>query len=219
MAKAQQKRWKKPKKELKTKITFLVEGEKTERYIIPGMFDVAEYKNIGSYKIEPFKGGSYSEITHWLERNNEVVDVVLVVCDLDRASNHTGAGNKAEKKALKKAIDCSEGLNIKNNFFLTYPNFEEWLAAGLEVRREHLYKALNYKSTSECKSDPKLLERYKKKNGDFAKAKKYFSRRKLLFYTKRNCSENGKIVDKNIDKIQSNLYYLEDYLGKLDKEK
>lgn len=216
MAKAQQIRGEKPKKELKTTITFLVEGEKTERYVIPGMFNASEYKNIEGYKIKPFKGGSYSEITNWLEKHSQIEDVVLVVCDLDRASNHNGDGNRAEQKELKKAIACSERLNIKNNFFLTYHNFEEWLAAGLHVKVKNLYTALNYKSTSKGKSDPKLLERYKKKKGDFAKAKQYFSRR-LLFYTKRSCSKKGIIVDKNIDKVQSNLYYLEDYLENLDK--
>ncbi|NVF11895.1 hypothetical protein HV819_07875 [Anaerococcus sp. AGMB00486] len=46
--------------------------------------------------------------------------------DLDRC---TSVQN--EKKKLKSLIKTIEKINIKNNIFLTYNNFENWVAASI----------------------------------------------------------------------------------------
>ena len=217
MVKARQQRKRLRQRSTLTKVTFLVEGGATELNVVPYLYDKGLYPRLSFPKTETFAGGSYSEIRHWLQKNQDTVDVVLVVCDLDRASNHAGAENAAERKNLKAAIDYYEATNIKNNFFFTYPNFEQWLAAGLQCSASTLYKALGYKSDQEGKSEPKLFQKYQGKGGNPTEAARYFEHRPLYF-TKKTCINAGVVDESNIDKVHSNLYYLQEYLKELNKK-
>ena len=150
-----------------------------------------------------------------MQKNRDKVDVVLVVCDLDRASNHDGSGNRAERMNLQKTINYYENTNIKNNFFFTFPCFETWLAAGLNISASNLYRHLGYQNTDDGKTDSKLLEKYVKSGGDFVMAAQYFVN-KPLYFVKKDFTMKSIIDESNIDKKQSNLYYLKEYLSQLN---
>ena len=85
------------RRKLQKSVLLLVEGS-TERNIIPHCFDKRDYPDL-SITIHDYNGGGYMEIEHWISRRRDTLDIVLVVCDLDRA-----ASSKDEEKALRKTI-------------------------------------------------------------------------------------------------------------------
>lgn len=112
-----------PKRKLKTKVLFLVEG-KTEKNIIFHLFDQNDYSNI-SFSVKEYQGGGYADIRHWVAKRRDSLDIVFVICDLDRAQEDT------ERKSLITTIKFLENANNRNNIFLSCPDFEQWMLCGL----------------------------------------------------------------------------------------
>lgn len=196
-----------PKRKLKKKILFLVEG-KTEKNIIFHLFDQNDYPNI-SFSVKEYRGGGYADIRHWVAKRWDSLDIVFVICDLDRAQEDT------ERKSLITTIKFLENENIRNNIFLSCPDFEQWMLCGLPgSNNKPLYRCLGYANKEEQKADEHLFSKYTGAGGSFSTAERYFSGRPL-FYMKKNFSQ-GTIQNEYVNAEQSSLYYLRDYLQILD---
>lgn len=196
-----------PKRKLKKKILFLVEG-KTEKNIIFHLFDQKDHPNI-SFSVEEYQGGGYVDIKNWIAKRRDSLDIVLVICDLDRVQEDT------ERKNLITTIKFLMNENIRNNIFLSYPDFEQWMLCGLPgSNNKPLYRCLGYANKEEQKVDNHLFSKYTGAGGSFSTAERYFSGRPL-FYMKKNFSQ-GTIQNEYVNAEQSSLYYLRDYLQILD---
>ena len=120
------------------------------------------------------------------------------------------AAGKTEKKSLIEVIHFLHRENPQNNIFLTFPDFEQWMLRGLENPKKTLYQSLGYGNKADQKSDKTLGMVYERKGGSFERASEYFST-KPLFYKKMDFKP-GSLSEENIDKEQSALWYLKDYL-------
>lgn len=195
-----------PKRKLKKKVLFLVEG-KTEKNIIFHLFDQNDYPNI-SFRVKEYQGGGYADIRHWVAKRRDSLDIVFVICDLDRAREDT------ERESLIKTIKFLENANNRNNIFLSCPDFEQWMFCGLPGNNRPLYRCLGYANETEQKADVHLFAKYTGAGGSFSASKEYFSGR-FLFYMKKDFSK-GKFQEEYVNAEQSSLYYLRDYLQILD---
>ena len=196
-----------PKRILKKRVLFLVEG-KTEKNIIFHLFDRNEYENI-SFSVKEYQGGGYADIRHWVAKRRDSLDIVFVICDLDRVQEDT------ERKNLITTIKFLMNEDIRNNIFLSYPDFEQWMLRGLSgSNNRSLYLRLGYANETEQKADVHLFAKYTGAGGSFSASKEYFSGR-FLFYMKKDFSK-GKFQNEYVNAEQSSLYYLRDYLQILD---
>lgn len=191
-----------PKRPLRKNVCFLVEGT-TEENVVDYLYDKADYPRI-SFRKEQYGGGGYIDIKHWIDKRRDRLDIVIVVSDLDRAAG------KTEKKSLIEVIHFLYRENPRNNIFLTFPDFEQWMLKGLENPKQTLYQSLGYGNKAAQKSDKTLVMKYERKGGCFERASEYFST-KPLFYKKMDFKP-GRLSEENIDKEQSALWYLKDYL-------
>lgn len=195
-----------PKRQLKKNICFLVEGT-TEENVIDHLYNKTDFPRISFHKAQ-YGGGGYVDIKHWIAKRRDRLDIVIVVSDLDRAAK------KKEKETLIEVIHFLYRENPKNNIFLTFPDFEQWLLKGLRNPKQSLYQSLGYATKSAQKSDKSLAMKYERKGGSFAVAAEYFAG-KPLFYKKKDFT-SGIIREEYIDKEQSALWYLKDYLKVLN---
>lgn len=194
------------RRKLKKKVLFLVEGT-TEKNIIFHLFDQNDYLNI-SFSVKEYQGGGYVDIKNWITKRRDSLDIVFVLCDLDRAQEET-------EKNLITTIKFLENENIGNNIFLSCPDFEQWLLRGLPGSNSRpLYNCLGYANEARQKADEHLFFKYTGAGGNFSTAERYFSGRPL-FYIKRDFSK-GIFQEEYINTEQSSLYYLRDYLKVLD---
>lgn len=192
-------------RKLKTteKIIVFCEGETEESYLR----NILNDNNLmtDNIKFENLKGGSYQNVNILIEKNAKLIDVAIVVMDLDRC---TSVPN--EKKKLKKLITTLEKLNIKNNIFLTYNNFENWVAACINKEVSEL-EALNYKKGNGVY---KFINDYK---GSFEKGIEYF-KNKEVYFIKNNLNSKGVYNEDRINEENSSLYYFIDYFKLLLKK-
>lgn len=195
-----------PKRQLKKNICFLVEGT-TEENVIDYLYNKTDFPRISFHK-EQYGGGGYVDIKHWIAKRRDRLDIVIVVSDWDRAAK------KKEKETLIEVIHFLYRENPKNNIFLTFPDFEQWMLKGLKNPKQSLYQSLGYATKSAQKSDKSLAMKYERKGGSFAFAAEYFTG-KPLFYKKKDFT-SGIIREEYIDKEQSALWYLKDYLKVLN---
>lgn len=191
-----------PKRPLRKNVCFLVEGT-TEENVVDYLYDKADYPRISFHK-EQYGGGGYIDIKHWIDKRRDRLDIVIVVSDLDRAEK------KTEKKSLIEVIHFLYKENPKNNIFLTFPDFEQWMLKGLENPKQTLYQSLGYGNKAAQKSDKSLAMKYERKGGSFELASEYFSTKPLS--SQKIDFKPGRIKEENIDKEQSALWYLKDYL-------
>lgn len=169
------------RRKLKKKVLFLVEGT-TEKNIIFHLFDQNDYLNI-SFSVQEYQGGGYVDIKNWITKRRDSLDIVFVLCDLDRAQEET------ERKNLITTIKFLENENIGNNIFLSCPDFEQWLLRGLPGSNSRpLYNCLGYANEARQKADEHLFFKYTGAGGNFSAAERYFSGRPL-FYIKRDFSK------------------------------
>lgn len=181
---------------------------KTEKNIIFHLFDQKDHPNI-SFSVEEYQGGGYVDIKNWIAKRRDSLDIVFVICDLDRAQEDT------ERKSLITTIKFLENENIRNNIFLSCPDFEQWMLCGLPgSNNKPLYHCLGYANEAEQKADNHLFSKYTDAGGSFSTAERYFSGRPL-FYIKKDFSQ-GTIQNEYVNAEQSSLYYLRDYLQVLD---
>lgn len=137
-----------PKRPLRKNVCFLVEGT-TEENVVDYLYDKADYPRISFHK-EQYGGGGYIDIKHWIDKRRDRLDIVIVVSDLDRAAK------KKEMETLIEVIHFLYRENPKNNIFLTFPDFEQWMLKGLRNPKQSLYQSLGYATKSAQKSDKSL---------------------------------------------------------------
>ena len=137
-----------PKRQLKKNICFLVEGT-TEENVIDHLYNKTDFPRISFHKAQ-YGGGGYVDIKHWIAKRRDRLDIVIVVSDLDRAAK------KKEKETLIEVIHFLYRENPKNNIFLTFPDFEQWMLKGLKNPKQSLYQSLGYATKSAQKSDKSL---------------------------------------------------------------
>lgn len=189
---------------LKDSITFVLEGE-TEASILKILCDKQEYANLKFTKPVCLCGGGYNSVKWYIERNQNTLDIVLVIADLDRAGNDSN-----EAANLEKVIKMLEKNKSSNNIFLTHPNIEAWLKNSFtKAIKGNIHTFLH-----SYKGDPDLAEKYLRKGGTYAAAKVYFLS-KRLYYKKIGISKG--VFDRDaLGMEQSSLYYLQDYLELLN---
>ncbi|WP_099208254.1 RloB domain-containing protein [Urinicoccus timonensis] len=186
------------KKKLKTteKITIICEGESEESYI-KGL--LTEFKLLtNNIEIIRIDGGGYSSARNYLMKNKKIINIALVVMDLDRCSSVSN-----EKKKLKSLILLLENLNGKNNIFLTYPNFEAWVAACLNCDESDL-------ANKGYKKGNGVYKFIRNNGGSYENALKIFENNGL-YYEKKSINK-GIYYEENIKNKHSSLYYFIDYL-------
>lgn len=199
-----------PKRPLGKSVLILVEGKKTEMNVIPNHVVKAAYPHL-SINYGNYNGGGYIDIQNWITRHSASLDIVLVICDLDRAES-----GQNEQDTLCSVIHFLEKNNIKNNIFLTYPAFEDWLLHGLPFTQfRELYQCLGYQNIRSQKADKNLWVHFIKKGGTWETSKTWF-KSKPLFYEKKDF-QVGKINKDYISQPQSSLYYFDEYLKLLNE--
>jgi hypothetical protein len=191
------------KTKLKTteKILIICEGQTEESYINQLLKDFnLMTPNI---TIELASGGGYNNYKNYIERNKALYSIILVVCDLDRAAQHS-----AEKISLKSLIKLLQKENLKNNIFLSNPEIEVWFAACVGVKVEGL-NALRYEKG-------KTVSKFLRANGgDYKKACKYFEGQDMYF--EKRSFKRGIYKEKAITIPHSNLIYFIEYMEALIK--
>ncbi|UHR03278.1 RloB domain-containing protein [Peptoniphilus sp. GNH] len=186
------------KQKLKTteKITIICEGESEESYIRGLIADnKLQTNNINFITIN---GGGYSTVKNYLEKNEKLINIVLVIMDLDRCSNVSN-----EKSKLKSLISLLEKLNTKNNIFLTFPNFESWIAACIKCEESEL-KRMGYKKGNS------VYNFVRDNGGQYENGISKFM--DLGVYFHKNNLNKGVYYEEYLDKKHSSLYYFVDYL-------
>lgn len=74
----------------------------------------------------------------------------------------------SKPQALIEVIHFLYRENPKNNIFLTFPDFEQWMLKGLKNPKQSLYQSLGYATKSAQKSDKSLAMKYERKGSSFA---------------------------------------------------
>lgn len=188
-------------------VTFIFEGERTEEIVVNSLFNPRDYSNLKFTPVVCMNGGGYSNIRFWIEKNRDICDVIIVIADLDRAAKQA-----AERKNLKALVAVLERTDNANNIFLTYKNLEDWLIRYfVPVPKKGIYEYIN-----SGKSDKHMMERIDKKGGTLEHAVAYYKDRPL-FYEKKTLKK-GFLTENHVDKNQSGLFYLRQYLGLLNRE-
>lgn len=193
---------KRPRKEkLKTteKILIVCEGKTEESYINQLLKD----SNLitANITVDSSAGGGYTNIKNYIERNKTLYSIILIVCDLDRATH-----KPVEKRNLKALINLIEKENLKNNIFLNNPEIEVWIAASINANPNEL-PALGYeKGNTVCRF---LRDR----QGSYERACQYFANSDL-YYEKREFKK-GHFNESMLVNPHSNLIYFIDYMRKL----
>ena len=180
-----------PKRKLKKKVLFLVEG-KTEKNIIFHLFPLSlammlnyflAFQRTHHLLLQSF--AAYNQYRHWVAKRRDSLDIVFVICDLDRAREDT------ERESLIKTIKFLENANNRNNIFLSCPDFEQWMFCGLPGNNRPLYRCLGYANKEEQKADEHLFSKYTGAGGSFST--KILFRKTFILYEKeflpRNYSE------------------------------
>lgn len=181
---------------------------KTEEYYFKSLFGATQLKNI-KLEYKNLKNGNYKPIKTLLEKE-KYYDKILIVIDLDRANND----RKQELPNLKNLIRTIK--KSKDIFlFLIYQNFEDWLRFHFVDRakdsKKNFYAKLGKKSENDFKLNTKdLFSQIINHGGKIEYAENYF-KSKYLF-----CDRKYNIVENNIDKLQSNLYYFRELLQNID---
>lgn len=179
------------------KILILCEGETEEGYI-NGL--LSEYNlSTSNVEVQSLNGGGYSSVKKFLDKNKKILNIVLVIMDLDRSSSVSN-----EKAKLKSLIKTLENLNVKNNIFLTYPNFETWVAACLNCDEMELKKKGYQKGNA-------VYKFIRNNQGSYKTGVDVLSGREVYFEKKDY--RTGVFYEEQIDKKHSALYYFIDYLS------
>lgn len=186
------------KRNIKTteKILIICEGETEEQYTKNLLKEFKLLTN--NINFHNLKSGSYQGAENYLKKNSQVINIALFIMDLDRC---TSVQN--EKKKLKSLIKTLEKINIKNNIFLTYNNFENWVAASINKNINEL-TGLHYKKGNG------VFKFITQNEGSFYNGKKYFENKKL-YYEKKEFKK-GVYNENFIKSEQSSLYYFLEYM-------
>lgn len=184
------------------KVLLLCEGDSEYAFFD---YELKDYrKNITLLNVG---GGGYVKIKEKLMEKESLYRVFLVVCDLDRAYK-----NPAEMHHLGEVINWLKSNSKENNIFLTYENFECWIAAwvGLDIREDYSESLANmgYRKGEHIKA----LLRLPQCSIDAAKEAFKSVPSDDYFFRKEGLEWGASHIKQNAGNRQSNLLYFFDYL-------
>lgn len=180
------------KKSRNITINILVEGQ-TEKNYFTGF--KKELDNKFTFKITNMKSGNYSSFVRSFKGTDQIV---FIITDLDRAISDNNELNK-----LYKLIDELYKQNKLNNIFLSYKNFETFLAFNFYPFENNLKNRLCLKDSKDIKNKENIYESIVSHNGCFDNCNKHFTQQDL-FYSKID-NTKGIIIKENLYKKHSSL--------------
>ncbi|MGL5384079.1 MAG: TOPRIM nucleotidyl transferase/hydrolase domain-containing protein [Culicoidibacterales bacterium] len=190
-----------PKRQLANKLSFLVEGP-TEKYYFEALLKHLNYRE--RIEIQSIAGGGYTSFKHYFQKNQEKIDVCVVIADLDRAVQ-----DHREQRVLEQLINQIEKENACSIFFLTNANIETWFQATLPAK-------VNFTQLNIKKADPEVFKKLLAAGATLEQAEQAFKSRDK-FYFKKNFTVKGQIKGENLHKQQSNLVEFKSFLKFHDK--
>lgn len=193
-----------PKRTTQTKMTFLVEGP-TEKYYFTELLKSLRYSD--KIVIETVGGGGYISFQHYFQKNQDMIDICVIITDLDRAVD-----SHSEKQTLQRIITGIEKENPKSIFFLTNENIETWLDATLPDGK-------SFKNLKISKGDKDVFKKLASQGGSMNQAEYIFKLQKM-YYHKNDFAKKGYILAEYIHLKQSNLALFQEFLqfhGKIEE--
>ncbi|WP_302791810.1 RloB domain-containing protein [Dialister invisus] len=180
-------------------IAILCEGS-TEEFYLKDL--LKELKKVDIYSLE---GGGYKPMEYSLSQYKDRYEVLLLVCDLDRANNNAG-----EMIQLNKLIRSLQNINVKNNIFLTFKNIEYWFSCciGNNAIDASITTVPGYRKGSDA-------FKFLKRNGaTYDQGKALLKNQDISSYYFYKVNPNIKASPKreNVGVFQSTLWYLLDYI-------
>lgn len=197
------------KKRLQGEIAIICEGETEQAYIR----DITR----GGTKIRVLnaRGGGYERMRVLLPKYKNLYEVILVVCDLDRAFDDDG--KVVEVKRLDRLITELQKIDKRNNIFLSYKNIEFWIACCIGISVSGNYEAeLKNKGYEKGADVVKFLENH---GGTYKQGVNCLQgQNESLFYFYKK-EPTRKVFPKKQDVMhpQSTLWYFLDYIKLLQK--
>lgn len=186
------------KRRLKTTVTVNIACEGiSERVYIENL--LKEYGlSTPNITVSNLEGKGMLPTISYFEKNEKLYKIFIFVIDLDRAKQ-----KEIELRNLNKLIDKVEKSNIKNNLFLSNPNFEVFVAASIGIDYEKLY--INDYQKGNC-----VYKFIKSNHGDYEKAISKLPDK--YYYDKKDLDKKGSKKVENLDVNHSNLVYFIDYM-------
>ena len=191
---------------LKRKIYFLVEG-KTEKYFIKGLLEHLELKV--SNKIENIEGGGYKDFLDYFYKNRDTMDIIIVVCDLDKANS-----NASELVNLERLIKELGKNNLENTLFMTHYNIETLFYRTLAIPANISVSSFLGYTGSNSKGKEDIFEKLSGRGFTYQGIVRSFSKNNL-FYTKAIPNLKGVTNQSNLANIQTNFIYFKEYIESL----
>lgn len=192
---------KRTKRKLKTTVTINIACEGiSEKSYIEGL--LKEYNlftpnitisNLGGKGMLPF--------ISYFENNEKLYRIFIFIIDLDRARQ-----KEIEFTNLNKLIDKVEKSNVKNNVFISNPDFEVFVAASIGIDYDDLWNTKYEKGNG-------VYQFIKENDGTYDRAVKNLNN--LFYYDKQDVDEKGSKNKENLNINHSNLVYFTDYMKKL----
>lgn len=183
------------------KMLLLCEGDTEEAFF---RHELKGYRNI---EVVNVGGGGYKRIADKLAENKDLYRIFLVVCDLDKAHK-----NPDEMSRLGEVIKWLQTNGGENNIFLTYENFECWVAAYIGINISDDYnKVLDNLGYKKGEAVVRFLQDHE---GDTNKARELFASIDATeyFFWKEGMKWKASYNKANSGRRQSNLVYFFDYL-------
>lgn len=192
---------KRTKRKLKTTVTINIACEGiSEKSYIEGL--LKEYNlftpnitisNLGGKCMLPF--------ISYFENNEKLYRIFIFIIDLDRARQ-----KEIEFTNLNKLIDKVEKSNVKNNVFISNPDFEVFVAASIGIDYDDLWNTKYEKGNG-------VYQFIKENDGTYDRAVKNLNN--LFYYDKQDVNKKGSKNKENLNINHSNLVYFTDYMKKL----
>lgn len=192
---------KRTKRKLKTTVTINIACEGiSEKSYIEGL--LKEYNlftpnitisNLGGKGMLPF--------ISYFENNEKLYRIFIFIIDLDRARQ-----KEIEFTNLNKLIDKVEKSNVKNNVFISNPDFEVFVAAAIGIDYDDLWNTKYEKGNG-------VYQFIRENDGTYERAVENLNN--LFYYDKHDVDKKGSKNKENLDINHSNLVYFTDYMKKL----
>lgn len=183
------------------KILVLCEGI-TDLTIIEGM--IKGYPNI---RAESIDGGGFGKFEMFVDKNEKLYGVILIVADLDKAYEPSGL------YLLNKLVRRLHQVNRKNAVFLTGPDIEFWVACCLGDN------TLSYEELKNGGYEKgNRVNRFIADNGgSIEKALQVLGEGQKLYYVKDLPDETYAIYPEYVREPQSNLINFSRYIQVLNQ--
>ena len=186
------------KRRLKTTVTVNIacEGISEKAYIENLLKDYNLFTP--NITVSNLEGKGMLPFISYFEKNEKLYKIFIFVIDLDRARQ-----KEIEFRNLNKLIDKVEKNNIKNNLFISNPDFEVFVAASIGIDYKKLY-------TYDYQKVNGVYRFIKNNSGNYEKAIENLP--KKFYYEKGELNKKGTKKVENLEVNHSNLVYFIDYI-------